>query len=108
VHVADLADAHVAALRSLEAGGPSGAFNLGNGNGVSVRELLDSVGRVTGRPVPHRMGARRPGDPARLVASSARARQVLGWTPRVADLDAIVGTAWRWHRQHRHGYRQLK
>jgi UDP-glucose-4-epimerase GalE len=105
VHVTDLAAAHVAALGALEGGAPSGAFNLGNGNGVSVRELIDSVGRVTGKAVPHTIGPRRPGDPARLVASSARVRQVLGWAPRLADLDTIVGTAWRWHEGHRRGYR---
>jgi UDP-glucose-4-epimerase GalE len=105
VHVSDLADAHVAALRALESGAPSAAYNLGNGHGVSVRELIDCVGRVTGRKVPHQVGPRRPGDPARLVASSARVRQALHWSPRFADLDTIVGTAWRWHERHRHGYR---
>jgi len=105
VHVTDLADAHLAALGALEGGAPSAAYNLGNGNGVSVRELIDSVGRVTGRSVPHQVGPRRPGDPARLVASSARVRQALNWSPRYADLDTIVGTAWRWHERHRHGYR---
>jgi UDP-glucose 4-epimerase len=105
VHVADLADAHVAALRALEGGAGSAAYNLGNGNGVSVRQLIDCVARTTGRPVPHGVGPRRPGDPARLVASSAKARAGLGWSPRYADLDTIVGTAWRWHDRHRHGYR---
>jgi UDP-glucose-4-epimerase GalE len=105
VHVSDLADAHVAALRALEAGGASAAFNLGNGNGVSVRELIDSVARATGQAVPHSVGPRRPGDPARLVASSAKIRQALGWTPRVDALDTIVGTAWAWHQRHPHGYR---
>jgi UDP-glucose 4-epimerase len=105
VHVTDLAAAHLAALGALEGGAPSAAFNMGNGNGISVRALIDSVERVTGKSVPHRIGPRRPGDPARIVASSARVRQVLGWTPRFADLDTIVGTAWQWHRRHPRGYR---
>lgn len=104
VHVCDLADAHVAALKRLEDGGPSGYYNLGNGEGVSVRQVLDAVGRVIGRPVPHTIGPRRPGDPARLVAGSERARRDLGWTPRFADLETIVGTAWRWHQQYPGGY----
>lgn len=98
VHVSDLADAHVAALRALEAGGASNAYNLGSGCGTSVRELLAAVGRVTGRSVPHRVGPRRQGDPARLVASSERIRRELGWAPRHEQVDAIVGTAWNWER----------
>jgi UDP-glucose-4-epimerase GalE len=104
VHVSDLAEAHIAALRALEAGGPSSAYNLGNGQGASVREVVDSVQRTIGRPVPHQVGPRRPGDPARLVASSARARRGLGWTPRLAALDDIVRTAWSWHERHPRGY----
>jgi UDP-glucose 4-epimerase len=104
VHVTDLADAHVAALRALEASGPSTAYNLGTGRGTSIRELLASVERVTGLPVPVRAGARRPGDPARLVASNERIRRELAWTPKFG-LDDIVETAWQWHRQHRQGYR---
>jgi UDP-glucose 4-epimerase len=105
VHVSDLADAHVAALRSLEASGPSAAYNLGNGQGASVRDLLAAVERVTGRKVPYRVGPRRPGDPARLVASSERIQRQLGWRPRLASLDTIVETAWRWHSRHPDGYR---
>jgi len=104
VHVTDLASAHLAALRALEEGRPSAAFNLGNGNGRSVREVLDAVRTVTGRDVPHQVAPRRPGDPARLVASSARAKSELGWTPRFEQLEAIVETAWRWHDQHPGGY----
>jgi UDP-glucose-4-epimerase GalE len=104
VHVSDLADAHIAALRALEAGAPSSAYNLGNGQGASVREVIDSVQRTMGRPVPHQIGPRRPGDPARLVASSARAQRGLGWTPRLAALDDIVRTAWAWHERHPRGY----
>jgi UDP-glucose 4-epimerase len=104
VHVSDLAEAHVAALRRLEGGGPSGRFNLGSGNGMTVKQVLDAVGRVAGVPVPYTMGPRRPGDPARLVASSGLARRELGWTPRLGDLEAIVRTAWTWHTSHPDGY----
>jgi UDP-glucose-4-epimerase GalE len=105
VHVADLAAAHLASLTRLESGGASGFFNLGNGDGHSVRQVIETVGRVAGRPVPHSVGARRPGDPARLVASSGRARAELGWTPRFADLETIVRTAWQWHQGAPNGYR---
>ena len=105
IHVTDLAAAHVAALRALEGGAPSSAYNLGNGDGISVNELLESVRRVSGRPVPHVIGPRREGDPARLVASSGRAQRELGWTPRFHRLDTIVETAWRWHERQPHGYR---
>jgi UDP-glucose 4-epimerase len=104
VHVADLADAHIAALRALEAGAASSAYNLGNGQGASVREVIESVRRTTGRDVPHQIGPRRPGDPARLVASSERARRGLEWTPKLAALDDIVRTAWAWHERHPQGY----
>jgi len=105
VHVTDLAAAHLASLKRLESGGPSGFFNLGNGDGQSVRQVIDAVGRVAGRTVPHSVGARRPGDPARLVGSSSRARTELGWTPRFADLETIVRTAWQWHQGAPNGYR---
>jgi UDP-glucose-4-epimerase GalE len=105
VHVADLATAHIAALQRLEQGGGSAAFNLGSGVGMSVRQVIDAVGRIAGRPVRHVVGPRRPGDPARLVASNARARADLGWAPALGDLDTIVRTAWQWHRAHPHGYR---
>jgi UDP-glucose 4-epimerase len=104
VHVTDLADAHVASLSRLEAGGPSGYYNLGNGAGMSVKQVVESVARVSGRTVPHAIGPRRSGDPARLVASNAAARRDLGWAPRLGDLDTIVETAWRWHERTPHGY----
>ena len=103
VHVNDLADAHVRALRRLEAGGESRAYNLGTGTGMSVRQVLDAIGRAAGRPVPHRVSGRRPGDPARLVAKSDRAQNELGWRA-TRSLDAIVDTAWRWHERHPLGY----
>jgi UDP-glucose-4-epimerase GalE len=104
VHVSDLAEAHVAALRRLETGGASASYNLGNGDGVTVKQLIDAVAAVTGRPVPHSIGPRRPGDPARLVASNARARAELGWRPRLGDVRDIVRTAWAWHSTHPGGY----
>jgi UDP-glucose-4-epimerase GalE len=108
VHVADLASAHVQALRRLEAGGASGAYNLGNGTGMSVRQIIDAVRRATGRDVPHRVGARRDGDPARLVASNEKARRELGWEPRFGAVDAIVETAWQWHAAHPRGYAESR
>jgi UDP-glucose-4-epimerase GalE len=104
VHVSDLADAHLLALGRLEAGGGSDAFNLGNGLALSVRQVIDAVERVSKRKVPVVMAGRREGDPARLVASSARALDRLGWKPRLAALDDIVATAWRWHAGNPRGY----
>jgi UDP-glucose 4-epimerase len=101
IHVVDLAQAHVLALRHLDAGGDSGAFNLGNGNGFSVREVIDTVARVTGRPVAWTAAPRREGDPAVLVGSAEKARQVLGWRPAFDRLEAIVETAWSWQRGRR-------
>jgi UDP-glucose 4-epimerase len=99
IHVSDLATAHVLALEHLERGGASGAFNLGNGLGFTVLEVIRTVAEVTGRPVSYRVAPRRPGDAAVLVASSERARAVLGWKPRWPDLGSIVESAWRWHRR---------
>lgn len=104
VHVSDLADAHVAALARLAGGGPAGFYNLGTGDGMSVKQVVEAVARVSGRRVPHTIGPRRPGDPARLFAANARARRDLGWTPRFTALDAIVDTAWRWHQRMPGGY----
>lgn len=103
VHVSDLADAHVAGLRRLLSGSGSGAYNLGMGDGVSVREVVDTVARVAERPVPHVVAPRRAGDPSRLVASSAKARAELAWAPQ-QTLETIVRTAWAWHTRHPEGY----
>jgi UDP-glucose-4-epimerase GalE len=102
VHVQDLARAHVAALAPAPA--PFRAYNLGTGRGHSVREVIDSVARVTGRPVPAEVGPRRPGDPPVLVAAAERARAELGFVPRWPELDGIVETAVRWMRAHPAGY----
>ena len=104
IHVSDLAEAHVLALGAIVETGASGAYNLGTGRPHSVREVIDSVQRVTGRPVPWTLAPRRPGDPAILYAASQKAQAALQWKPRFADLDVIVGTAWEWHRAHPHGY----
>lgn len=96
VHVSDLADAHVRALRYLLGGGESVALNLGNGSGHSVRQVIEATERVTGHAVPVHMGLRRPGDPPVLVGDSVRARAVLGWRPQRGDLDVQIADAWRW------------
>lgn len=105
VHVSDLADAHVRALKYLEEGRASTTYNVGTEQPSSVREVLAAVERVCGKPVPRRVAPRRPGDPAVLYASAARIRSELGWIPRHVALDTIVGDAWRWHSTHPHGYR---
>ena len=97
IHVSDLAQAHVLALHALERSDRL-IYNLGNGRGFSVREVIDSTRRVTGLPVPVVEAARRPGDPAVLVASSEKIRRELGWVPQYSDLDAIIGSAWEWIR----------
>jgi len=97
VHVLDLADAHVSALKRLLAGGTSEAYNLGTGTGTTVRELIDGVGRAAGRPLPVQMAPRRPGDAPILVGDNAKAREQLGWTPS-RPLDVILSSAWKWHR----------
>jgi len=104
IQVQDLARAHVLALAALEGGEAFQAFNLGSETGHSVREVVEAVGRIAGRAVPVRVGPRRPGDPPRLVASAARIRSRLGFTPALSELDAIVETALRWRRDHPRGY----
>jgi len=101
IHVMDLADAHLRAIDRLAAGTPRQPINLGTGRGQSVREVVDTVARVGGRTVPVVESPRRPGDPPELVAAPARARDVLGWTPRYSDIETIVRHAWAWHDTHR-------
>ena len=102
IHVLDLAQAHILALRALEGG--SRVYNLGNGQGYTVREVIEAARQVTGHPIPAVDGPRRPGDPPELVASSARIRQELNWQPRYPDLRDIVQSAWEWHKAHPQGY----
>jgi UDP-glucose 4-epimerase len=104
VHVMDLARAHILALEKLELGGTSGIYNLGNGNGYSVREVIETVREVTGMKVDTIEAPRRPGDPARLVAGSEKIKRDLGWIPQYPELETIVETAWQWHRKHPKGY----
>jgi UDP-glucose 4-epimerase len=102
IHVCDLADAHVRVLDKLTR--ESCRYNLGNGKGYSVKEVIDTARKVTGAKIEVRMGARRAGDPPTLVASADRIRTELGWQPRFADLESIVRTAWEWRRRHHNGY----
>lgn len=102
IHVSDLAQAHILALERLEPG--CRIYNLGNGDGFSVREVIDVARQVTGRPIPAVIRPRRPGDPPVLVARSDRIRAELGWQPRYPDLRDIIATAWQWHLRHPHGY----
>ena len=104
IHVEDLADAHLAALRYLRNGGRSDAFNLGTETGVSVLEVIESVRKVTQKEVRVTFSERRPGDAERLVASSQKARSILGWQPLKSDIDQIVHDAWEWRNRHPHGY----
>ncbi|HKZ84778.1 MAG TPA: UDP-glucose 4-epimerase GalE [Anaerolineae bacterium] len=102
VHVNDLAQAHILALQALDQG--SRTYNLGNGNGYSNLEVLQTAEAVTGRKIAWEFGPRRPGDPAVLVASSERIQRELGWKPRFGSLRDIISTAWEWHRAHPNGY----
>ncbi|MGC9398302.1 MAG: UDP-glucose 4-epimerase GalE [Anaerolineae bacterium] len=102
IHVIDLAQAHILALRALDQG--SRRYNLGNGQGFSVKEVIEIAREVTGHPIPAEVTARRPGDPAVLIAGSETIRDELGWTPQYPALRDIIETAWRWHRAHPHGY----
>ncbi|MBI3901598.1 MAG: UDP-glucose 4-epimerase GalE [Nitrosomonadales bacterium] len=99
IHVCDLCDAHILALEYLQGGAASNAFNLGNGDGFSVQQVVDTVSRITGEIVPVIDGPRRMGDPARLVADAKKAHDTLGWKPRYADLDVIVSHAWTWEKR---------
>jgi len=97
IHINDLADAHIRALAYLSGGNPSAVFNLGNGNGFSVREIISVAQEVTGKKIPVRSAGRRPGDPAVLIGSAEKAKRVLGWSPRLHDIKTIIATAWKWH-----------
>lgn len=104
IHVTDLADAHVRALARLEQGGGSATYNVGTERPSSVRQVLDTVEKVTGLRVDRQIAPRREGDPAILYAEATRIRQDLGWVPKRADLETIVADAWRWHSTHPHGF----
>ncbi len=104
IHVCDLATAHLAAVEHLRAGGDSRQYNLGNGVGFSIREVLDAVEKATGYPVPAEDADRRPGDAARLIAGSDAIRKAWGWQPKYPDLETIIRHAWTWHERHPKGY----
>lgn len=104
IHVTDLAQAHILAVKYLMNGGKSDIFNLGNGIGFSVREVIETARRVTGHPIPAKEGQRRDGDPAQLVASSKKAKLILGWQPQHDSLEEIITSAWNWHKNHQNGY----
>ena len=104
IHVMDLADAHYLALNRLRNGGDSQVFNLGNGEGFSVKEVIEVTRKVTGHPIPAEVSPRRAGDPARLVASSQKALDTLKWVPKYDKLEQIIETAWNWHKNHPNGY----
>ncbi len=104
VHILDLASAHLLAAEHLRQGGESRQYNLGNGQGFSVRQVIETVQAVSGKAVPHQEAARRPGDPARLIASSDKVRADWGWSPAYPALETIVEHAWRWHEGHPAGY----
>lgn len=99
IHVTDLADAHVRGLAALENGAKTTAYNLGNGRGFSVKEVIDAARQITGHPIAVKPGARRAGDPPRLVGDAARIQKELGWQPQHAGLEHMIDTAWRWHRK---------
>ena len=105
IHVNDLAQAHILAMNYLRNGGKSDIFNLGNGVGFTVKEVVETAREVTGHPIPAKEEARRAGDPSTLIASSGRAKSILGWKPQYADLRVIIETAWKWHQAHPHGYK---
>lgn len=104
IHVCDLAQAHLLAVRHLRQNGESRRYNLGNGVGFSIRELLETVYKVSGKVVPAEDAPRRPGDPARLIASSEKIRADWGWQPKYPELEKIVADAWNWHETHPNGY----
>lgn len=104
IHVTDLADAHILALDYLKNGGKSDSFNLGSGNGYSVMQVIQKVKEVTGKDFKVEMAPKREGDPARLVADSNKAREILGWRPKNEDIGKIIGSAWKWHMSHPEGF----
>ena len=107
IHVSDLGRAHVLGLEYLKAGNPSDVFNLGNGSGFSVKTVIETAERITGRKIKATAVPRRPGDPHALVGSSDKARRVLGWTPRFDSLEAIIETAWKWQCNHAQASRKV-
>ncbi len=104
IHVMDLADAHILALNRLRDGGDNQTFNLGNGEGFSVKQVIEVARKVTGHSIPAEISPRRAGDPAKLVASSEKANKILKWQPKYASLEKIISDAWNWHKNNPNGY----
>ena len=104
IHVNDLAQAHILAMEYLRKGNDSNIFNLGNGVGFTVKEVVETARKVTGHPIPAKEEPRRAGDPSTLIASSEKAKEILGWKPQFDDLETIITTAWNWHKNHPNGY----
>jgi UDP-glucose 4-epimerase len=102
IHVLDLAQAHILTLQALDQG--SRTYNLGNGRGFTVKEVVETAREITGHPIPAEVAARRPGDPAELIAGSDKIQRELGWQPRHPELRDIIGSAWHWHQSHPDGY----
>ena len=107
IHILDLAQANILAIEYLMNGGESNVFNLGSGVGYSVKEVVDAARRVTGHPIPTTSGPRRKGDPARVVASYEKAKNILGWSPTVTNLDDLIQSAWHWQSSHPNGYKNI-
>ncbi len=105
IHVTDLAQAHILAVEYLRKGNESSIFNLGNGVGFTVKEVIDAACKVTNSPIKTEIVPRRAGDPASLIASSEKAQKILGWKPEYTDLEQIIATAWEWHSTHPNGYK---
>ncbi len=104
IHVIDLADAHILAVKKLRAGFESNIYNLGSGNGFTVKEMIEAARKVTSHPIPAKICARRAGDPAKLVASSEKARKELNWQPKFENVEAMISSAWKWHQNHPNGF----
>ncbi|WAA09273.1 UDP-glucose 4-epimerase GalE [Fervidibacillus albus] len=104
IHVEDLIDAHILAMRYLQQGGKSDVFNLGSNQGFSVKEIIDTARKVTEKEIPSKIGNRRPGDPSTLIASSEKAKRILGWKPRKTNIEQIMKDAWNWHCKKPDGY----
>lgn len=106
IHVTDLAQAHILAVKYLQDGHESNIFNLGNGVGFTVKEVIETARKVTGHSIPAVVAPRRAGDPATLIASSDKAKEILGWKPEHDSLEEIIATAWKWHKNHPKGYQK--
>lgn len=104
IHVIDLADAHILAVEKLRAGSDSNIYNLGSGNGFTVKEMIEAARKVTNHEIPAKVCARRAGDPAKLVAASGKAREELGWNPKYENVEAMISSAWNWHKNNPMGF----